>query len=149
MDSHYHLHHVAILVEDLPAAIERYRTGFELREHLREELPEFGATVAFLTPRGAHEENSTIPTPTAIELLSPLGPESPLATTLKKRGEGLHHICYEVSDIAAELTRLAALGHHLIDQTPRKGAHGNLVAFLHPKSAHGVLTELCQNLKGV
>ena len=80
----------------------------------------------------------------ALELLEPTAPDSPIATYLAKRGPGLHHITLEVEDIAAALGELTARGVRLIDETPRPGAHGSLVAFIHPSSAHGVLVELKQ-----
>jgi methylmalonyl-CoA/ethylmalonyl-CoA epimerase len=79
-----------------------------------------------------------------IELLEPMGDESFLAPFLAEKGEGIHHIAYEVEDIAAAIGKLEAEGRRMIDRTPRQGAHGARVAFIHPESSHGVLTELCQ-----
>ncbi len=79
-----------------------------------------------------------------LELLEPTTPESPVGKFLEKRGAGIHHIAFEVDDIRAELERLRRLGVQLIDEQPRDGAHGTLIAFLHPKAAHGVLVELVQ-----
>lgn len=79
-----------------------------------------------------------------IELLEPLRPDSPVGRFLEKRGPGLHHVAYRVEDIRAELARLEAEGMRLIDREPRAGAHGHLVAFVHPASTSGVLIELLQ-----
>ncbi len=79
-----------------------------------------------------------------LELLEPTSDESPIAKFLEKRGEGLHHIAYTVSDIQRRLDALKDSGLRLIDETPRDGAHHNRIAFLHPKSSKGVLTELCE-----
>ena len=82
--------------------------------------------------------------PVTLELLEPRSPEHAVARFLDTRGPGLHHVSLEVSDIAAQLARARAAGVRLIDETPRPGAHGSRVAFLHPKSVGGVLVELCQ-----
>ena len=79
----------------------------------------------------------------ALEILEPMDAESPVARFLTRRGEGLHHVCFAVDDIYAEMRRLAGAGFQLIDGAPRRG-HGGLVAFVHPRSAHGVLVELLQ-----
>jgi methylmalonyl-CoA epimerase len=83
----------------------------------------------------------------ALELLEATGSESPIAKHLEKRGAGLHHITLRVDDIEAALDQLKARGVRLIDETPRPGAHGSRVAFVHPSSAHGVLVELKQNVE--
>lgn len=81
---------------------------------------------------------------TWVELLEATSDESPIAKAVEKRGPGVHHICYEVDDIEAALANLKEKGYTLIDQTPRVGAHGKLIAFVHPKTAGGVLIELAQ-----
>ncbi|HYW10054.1 MAG TPA: VOC family protein, partial [Longimicrobium sp.] len=81
-----------------------------------------------------------------LELLAPLRDDSAIARFLARRGPGMHHLCYRVADVAAELERYRAAGAQLIDETPRPGAAGHLVAFLHPKSTGGVLTELLQHV---
>jgi len=81
---------------------------------------------------------------TSIELLEATSPESPVARFIEKRGEGLHHIAIVVDDIRDTLSRLKAAGYRLIDEEPRRGARNMLIAFVHPKSTHGVLLELCQ-----
>jgi methylmalonyl-CoA/ethylmalonyl-CoA epimerase len=80
-----------------------------------------------------------------IELTAPTDESSPISKFLDKRGEGIHHIAFEVDDVAAELERLKAEGMQLIDEAPRDGAHEMKIAFLHPKSTNGVLVELCQH----
>ena len=81
---------------------------------------------------------------TRIELLEPTGADSPIASFIAKRGEGIHHICFRVGDIRATMTDLKARGLQLLSDEPRPGAHGSLVCFIHPKSAGGVLIELSQ-----
>ena len=81
----------------------------------------------------------------SIELLEPLSPDTTVGRFLERRGQGLHHIAYRTDDISTELSRLAAAGVNLIDQEPRLGANGHLVAFLHPRSTAGILTELVQH----
>ena len=125
--------HIGIAVHDLEAAIAWYKATMHGEVSLREELQEQGVTLAFIdTPTGK------------IELLAPLRDDAPLGKFLAKRGPGLHHICFEVKDIEHELARLAAQGVVLIDTTPRHGAGGSKIAFLHPSSCMGVLTELVQ-----
>lgn len=79
-----------------------------------------------------------------IELLEPTSPDSPVARFLEKNGPGIHHVAYEVADINSAIERLEREGARMIDRTPRNGAHGASIAFVHPKSSNGVLTELCQ-----
>ena len=125
--------HVAIVVGDLDAAIALYTQTLGFAELYREIVADQGIEAV-----GIRTGDSVI------ELLRPLSEDSPIA---KFRGEAatkMHHIAYRVGDIVAELARLKAEGVRLIDETPRKGAHGNTIAFLHPKSTGGVLTELCQ-----
>ncbi len=127
------LDHIGIAVDDLDAAIELYRDklGFEVGGV--EDVPGFGVKVAFL-PMGEGQ----------VELVMPITPDSAMAKFLGKRGPGFHHLCFEVPDIRAELARLRDLGVEAVDSEPREGAHGTLVAFLHPKSTGGVLIELVQ-----
>lgn len=126
------LHHVGIVVQDLDAAAEQYAAlGFVDGE--RFSLPEQGIE-AIVFAAG----------PGYVELLEPTDPEGAIARYMAKRGEGMHHVAYQVADIRRELTRLAAAGIHLIDETPRPGTHGWQIAFIHPDSTHGVLTELVQ-----
>jgi methylmalonyl-CoA epimerase len=125
--------HIAIVVADLEATIELYTKTLGFSEVYREIVTDQGIEAVGLRTGDA-----------VIELLRPLEPNSPIA---KFRGDAqtkLHHTAYRVKDIVAELARLKAAGVRLIDETPRKGAHGNTIAFLHPKSTGGVLIELCQ-----
>ncbi len=124
--------HIAIVVHNIEEALQVYEgaLGIELAEV--KEMPEQAVRIAFL-PVGESE----------IELVEPITAESGVARFLEKRGEGLHHVCLEVDDIEAALQDLAAQGIRIIDEQPRRGAHGR-VAFLHPKSAHGVLIELIE-----
>lgn len=126
------LHHVGIIVQDLDSAAERYRLlGFG--EPHRSRIEDQGVDLAtFDTGTGY------------IELVSPFVEEGGLVRYLESRGESVHHVAYRIQDIRRELARLKQEGFELIDETPRRGAHGWLVAFVHPKSCHGVLTELVE-----
>jgi methylmalonyl-CoA/ethylmalonyl-CoA epimerase len=126
------LDHVGIVVADIDATLKTYceQLGFNLLE--RTEIPEQKVVAAFLDGG-----NSTI------ELISPTDTESGTAKYLANRGEGTHHVAYEVDDIVAALAELKAQGVRLIDETPRQGVHG-LVAFVHPKATHGMMIELLQ-----
>jgi len=125
------IHHVAIAVHDLDAALAFYRDGLGLEVTERREVPEEGVEIAFL-PAGEGE----------IELLRPLDGESGVARFLEKRGEGLHHICLAVEDVEAAMERLRAAGARLLSDEPRLNVHGTRYVFVHPRSAHGVLLEL-------
>lgn len=132
-DDSWTLDHVGHVVRDLEAAANFYcgMLGFEREEEERSE--EHKVDIIFVQ-RGA----------TVIELLAPHPGNTSLERFLEKRGEGLHHICFRVPSVAAELERLAAAGVRLIDSRPRPGSRNTLVAFLHPASCHGVLVELCE-----
>ena len=126
------LHHVAVVVADLDEALARYRElGFSGGE--RFVLAEQAVEVATLRSGTGW-----------IELIRPTDPEGPIARYLAKRGEGVHHVAYAVPDLRASLNELAAAGIRLIDAAPRIGAHGWRIAFIHPESCAGVLTELVQ-----
>ncbi len=127
------IHHVGIAVRNLEAAAARFGGLLGLEKGARYDLPELGVRALFL-PVG--EGN--------LELLEPLGEGSTVQSFLEKRGEGMHHLCFEVEDIEEALADFAAQGARLIDEKPRPGAGGHLVAFVHPKSTHGVLVELKQ-----
>jgi LAO/AO transport system kinase len=127
------IHHVGIAVRSLEEAAKRFGGLLGLERGDQYDLPEFGVKALFL-PVG--EGN--------LELLEPMGEGSTVASFLEKRGEGMHHICFEVEDIEKSLADFAAQGAKLIDEKPRRGAGGHLVAFVHPKSTHGVLVELKQ-----
>lgn len=123
-------HHLGIAVRDLEAALVRYRTlGFVPTSI--EDVPTESVRVAFLDPGGVR-----------LELLEPLRPEGAIHRFLETRGEGLHHVAFEVEDVHAEMDRLRREGFELVDERPRPGAHGRVVAFVHPRSVHGVLVEL-------
>ncbi len=130
-----HIDHVAIAVADKDGATDRLADLFDLAPGTREHVAAQKTNVVFLHA-GAGE--------TAIELVCPAGNQS-LARFLDKRGPGLHHICFAVDDLAASLATLKAAGVPLIDEAPRAGARGHLVAFIHPKATGGVLFELCQS----
>jgi methylmalonyl-CoA/ethylmalonyl-CoA epimerase len=127
------LDHVAILVSDLDAAIRLYRDVYGLELAEVEEVPSEKVRVAIFG-HGAGR----------IELVSPSGPDSPMARTIEKRGEGLHHVCLEVPDIEKAMAALQSQGAPLLDDKPRPGAGGARVAFVHPKGSRGVLVELRQ-----
>jgi methylmalonyl-CoA/ethylmalonyl-CoA epimerase len=128
--------HVAVVVRDIDEALPRYATLFGLTAPAGVQSVEAqGVRLCFL-PTG--------PAPAArIELICPTDPESGVARFLESRGEGLHHVCFGTTDLAAELARLAAAGAELIDQAPRPGAEGR-VAFVHPRTLNGVLWELLE-----
>jgi methylmalonyl-CoA epimerase len=125
--------HVAIVVADLEVALATYQDTLGFRQLYREIVPDQGVEALGIAVGGS-----------VIELLLPLSDESPVARFRGEAQSKMHHIAYRVADIRVELARLKEQGVRLIDETPRKGAHGNTIAFLHPKSTGGVLTELCQ-----
>ena len=126
------LHHIGVVVADLDAAISTYeQLGFGDAD--RFDVPEQGIRAAFFPLSTG-----------AVELIQPTDPEGAIGRFMAKRGEGFHHVAYEVDDIAASLRQLEADGIELIDTTPRSGGHGLLIAFIHPRAANGVLTELVQ-----
>jgi methylmalonyl-CoA/ethylmalonyl-CoA epimerase len=129
----YPLDHIGIATQNLDEAVANYHRDFGFELNLRETVPSQNVEVAFLS----------LPN-TLIELLAPTSAQCNLQKFLDTHGPGLHHICYRVGDIRAELARLKGLGHRLIDETPRPGAHKSQIAFLHPKTMGGVLIELCQ-----
>ena len=126
------LHHVAVVVANLDEALARYQTlGFSDGE--RFVLAEQAVEVVTLRSGSGW-----------IELIRPTDPDGPIARYLAKRGEGVHHVAYAVPDLMATLNELRAAGIRLIDTAPRVGAHGWRIAFVHPESCSGVLTELVQ-----
>jgi methylmalonyl-CoA/ethylmalonyl-CoA epimerase len=127
------LDHIGIAVADLDAALRFYRDALGLEIEAPEEVQSQRVRAHFI-PAGE----------AALELLEATAPDSPIARYLEKRGPGLHHITLRVDDLEAALARLKARGVKLIDERPRDGAHGSLVAFIHPASTHGVLVELKQ-----
>jgi methylmalonyl-CoA/ethylmalonyl-CoA epimerase len=127
------IHHVAYVVADIDAALDRLGATFGLRPVVREVMADQGVEAALCGPAGA-----------AVELIRPLDDDGPIARFLEARGEGLHHVAFEVDDLEAALADLRARGAELIDERPRAGIGGHLVAFVHPRSANGVLTELVE-----
>ena len=126
----YELHHIGIVVSDLDAASERYAAlGFRGGE--RFQIAEQGI-IAITYHAG----------PGYVELIQPTAIDGPIGKFMAKRGEGMHHVAYRVDDLDGTLGRLAATGIRLIDTVPRTGAHGWRIAFVHPESCNGVLTEL-------
>jgi methylmalonyl-CoA/ethylmalonyl-CoA epimerase len=128
------VHHLGIAVEDLEAAIERYCGLFGATVEHRERVEDQGVEAASLHVGGSR-----------VELLAPLGPDTPVGKFLAKRGPGMHHVAFEVEDVPAELARLRADGVELIDEEPRRGMFGLQVAFVHPEATGGVLAELVAN----
>ena len=127
------LDHIGIAVASLADALAFYRDALGLEVETPEEVPSQRVRAHFI-PAGE----------SAVELLEPTAEDSPIARFIAKRGPGLHHITLRVDDLVAALAELKARGVRLIDEAPRPGAHGSLVAFIHPASAHGVLVELKQ-----
>ena len=127
------LNHIAIVVPDLDSAAAVYRDALGARVSPPQSLTAHGVTVVFVE----------LPN-TKIELLQPLGPETAVGKFLSRRGPGLHHVAYRVASVQAALDACAAAGMRLIDEAPRTGIRGSRVAFLHPASTGGVLTEIVQ-----
>jgi methylmalonyl-CoA epimerase len=125
--------HVGVAVEDIDAALALYRDALAMPLVHRETVAEQGVEAALLDVGDTH-----------VELLQPLGPETPVGKFLASRGPGLHHVAYRVADVEAALSALAAAGLRLIDERPRTGIRGSRVAFVHPASTGGVLTEIVQ-----
>ena len=125
--------HVGIAVEDLEAAVEFYRRALGVEPVLRERVQDQGVEEV-LFPAGS----------SFIQLLGSLGSDTPVGRHLARRGPGLHHVAYRVSDVSAAIDHLHERGVLLIDETPRSGSRGTLVAFVRPKSMGGVLVELVQ-----
>lgn len=128
------LDHIGIATRGIDEALALWRDALGLAVDATEDVTEQGVRVAMLAIGETH-----------IELLEPLSPGSPIGKFLEKRGPGIHHLAIRVTDIRASLADLKAKGTRLIDETPRTGAGGCLVAFIHPASANGVLLELVQH----
>lgn len=127
------INHIGIAVTSIDEAIPFYRDMLGMALLGIEEVVEQKVKVAMLQIGESK-----------IELLEPTSPDSPVARFLEKSGPGVHHLAYEVEDIDAAIVKLESEGTRMIDHTPRAGAHGTRIAFIHPKSSNGVLTELCQ-----
>jgi methylmalonyl-CoA/ethylmalonyl-CoA epimerase len=125
--------HVGIAVEDLEAAVERYRSLLGAEPVYRERVESQGVDEVLFAVGGSF-----------VQLLGALGPDTPVGRFLASRGPGMHHLAYRVDDVAAALERLRADGARLIDEEPRPGSRNTLIAFVHPASSGGVLIELVQ-----
>ena len=125
--------HIGVAVEDLDESIALYRDRFGMREQHRETVEEFGVEAALLEIGDAH-----------VELLTPIQPDSAVARFLERNGPGMHHVAYRTADIDAELERMAKAGVRMIDEQARTGIRDSRVAFVHPKSTGGVLTEIVE-----
>lgn len=133
--------HLGIAVAKLDDALPLWRDLLGLELAAIELVPSEQVRVAILRPKGD-------PHAARVELLEPTGPDSPIAKHLAKRGPGIHHVALKVDDVRARMAALAAAGRPAMDTTPRPGAGGCLVTFLHPKTAGGVLVELSQPPEG-
>jgi len=125
--------HVGVAVEDLDAALELYARDFDMREQHRETVEEQGVEAVLLEVGDGH-----------VELIKPLGPDTGVGKFIAKNGPGLHHVAYATDDIDAALGAVREAGLKLIDEQPRIGIRKSRVAFLHPRSTGGVLTELVE-----
>ena len=128
--------HIGIAVKSLASANELFTKLFEKKAYKSEKVEREGVTTSFFQVGD-----------TKIELLEATNPDSPIAKFIEKKGEGMHHIAFEVEDIRSEMTRLEKEGFTLLSKEPMKGADNKLICFLHPKSTNGVLVELCQEIK--
>jgi methylmalonyl-CoA/ethylmalonyl-CoA epimerase len=135
------LDHVGIAVADLGAALKFYRDALGLEIDAPEDVGSQRVRAHFIPLESAGDRGASL------ELLEATADDSPIAKYLAKKGPGLHHITLRVDDIRGALAQLAARGVRLIDEEPRPGAHGSLVAFIHPSSAHGVLVELKKSVR--
>lgn len=127
------IEHLGIAVPNLEAACRNYEQLLGSPAYKIETVESEGVKTAFFAAG-----------PNKIELLEPTRPDSAIARFLEKKGQGLHHVAYAVDDITAELERLRQAGYRILNETPKEGADNKWVAFVHPKDAQGVLTELCQ-----
>ncbi|MDX6554255.1 MAG: methylmalonyl-CoA/ethylmalonyl-CoA epimerase [Miltoncostaeaceae bacterium] len=127
------IHHVAHVVHSIDAALPGFLERYGMTVALRETMTEQAVEAVLLRAGESH-----------VELIQPLDPEGPIARFLEARGEGFHHVAYEVDDLQGALDELRGGGAELIDQAPRMGLGGHLIAFVHPRSGGGVLTELIQ-----
>jgi methylmalonyl-CoA/ethylmalonyl-CoA epimerase len=130
------IEHIGIAVKSLEVSNEIFAKLFGTPHYKEEEVASEGVKTSFFMNG-----------PNKIELLEATNPESPIAKFIEKKGEGIHHIAFDVTDIVAEIERLKNEGFVVLNEQPKKGADNKLVAFLHPKSTNGVLIELCQEIK--
>ncbi|PKA82967.1 methylmalonyl-CoA epimerase [Ulvibacter sp. MAR_2010_11] len=129
------IEHIGIAVRNLEEANKTYKSLLGFEHYKTEAVESDGVMTSFFTCGESK-----------IELLEATSPESPVAKFIEKRGEGIHHIAFYVDDIVAEMARLKNEGFTVLSEKPKRGADNKWVAFLHPKSAHGVLIELCQEI---
>ena len=125
------IHHLGVAVDDLDQAVATYERLFGATVESREMLVDQGVSAASVLLGGDR-----------IELLEPTGGDTPVGRFISQRGPGLHHVAYEVDDVAAVLSELRSAGAELIDTQPRRGLYGMQIAFVHPHAVHGVLTEV-------
>ena len=130
------IEHIGIAVKSLEVSNVVFEKLFGVPAYKSEEVASEGVNTSFF-------RNG----PNKIELLEATNPESPIAKFIEKKGEGIHHIAFDVEDIISEIARLKAEGFIVLNEVPKKGADNKLVAFLHPKTTNGVLIELCQEIK--
>ncbi len=130
------IEHIGIAVKSLEVSNLVFEKLFGAPAYKSEEVESEGVNTSFFMNG-----------PNKIELLESTNPESPIAKFIEKKGEGIHHIAFDVDDIVTEIARLKAEGFIVLNEVPKKGADNKLVAFLHPKSTNGVLIELCQEIK--
>jgi methylmalonyl-CoA/ethylmalonyl-CoA epimerase len=130
--------HIGVAVDEIEPSLELYRDNFQMRVAHREVVQEQGVEAVLLDVGENH-----------VELLAPLGPDTPVGRFLAKKGPGLHHVAYQVSDIDATLGALKQAGLALIDEQPRIGIRGSRVAFMHPAATVGVLTEIVEPAAGL
>ena len=130
------IEHIGIAVKDMAAANDIYTKVLGYKPYKAETVVSEGVSTTFFKCGESK-----------IELLEATNPESPIAKFIEKRGEGMHHVAFAVNDIEKEMKRLEEEGFVLLNEKPKQGADNKLVAFLHPKSSHGVLIELCQDIK--
>lgn len=131
------IEHIGIAVKDLGVSNSLFEKLFGVPPYKMEEVASEGVRTSFFRSG-----------PNKIELLEATREDSPIAKYIEKKGEGIHHIAFDVEDIHSEIGRLRDEGFTVLNETPKKGADGKLVAFLHPKSTNGVLIELCQDAPG-
>jgi methylmalonyl-CoA/ethylmalonyl-CoA epimerase len=130
------IEHIGIAVKSIEESNQLFTKLFNLAPYKQEVVESEGVTTSFFMSG-----------PNKIELLQATNPDSPIAKFIEKRGEGIHHIAFDVEDIAAEMARLKGEGFQLLSDVPKKGADNKLICFLHPKGTNGVLIELCQEIK--
>ena len=130
------IEHIGIAVNNLDESNDLFKKLFGKAHYKTEDVVSEGVKTSFFEV-GTNK----------IELLEATSKDSPIAKFLKKKGEGIHHIAFDVDDIKAEIKRLQKEGFEVLNETPKKGADNKLVAFLHPKTSNGVLIELCQDIK--